>query len=320
MENKIEQVKNDIESFLMDSMEHQNKQIDYILYNSKTDETIIVASDVEEMIEFSPYTKDLINGMSIVPDWDFNYDEYIFKELQNDFQIGYMNANVHSGIWNTLNDLYPEEIENKDGVQEYLQYCKENNITKEYIDKETGTNTPNIDVRETEIIDSEESYIAFVLGYDMLQDKLKNSNYPECDICYESCSSLAKQFLQSKEYKNVNHSTYEMLQEWLDNNPDLVKKCIETDNSNNKTGQLEDGITIIDIGYRKEQPIALVKREIDTDLEYVVAFNYRIKDNKMDWAYGYYYSDDITKATNDFNKVLSGGNISKTFENKEQER
>lgn len=32
---------------------------------------------------------------------------------------------------------------------------------------------------------------------------------------------------------------------------------------NNKTRMLENGMSIIDLGYRKETPIALVKRDID---------------------------------------------------------
>ena len=34
MNEKIEKIKNDIETFLKDSMDHQNKHIDYIHYNS----------------------------------------------------------------------------------------------------------------------------------------------------------------------------------------------------------------------------------------------------------------------------------------------
>ena len=47
---------------------------------------------------------------------------------------------------------------------------------------------------------------------------------------------------------------------------------------NNKTRMLENGMSIIDLGYRKETPIALVKRDIDykgkKEYEYIVAFNY----------------------------------------------
>ncbi|UKI57350.1 MAG: hypothetical protein L6V81_08410 [Clostridium sp.] len=41
-----------------------------------------------------------------------------------------MTDDVHYSIWNSINELYPNDIEYKNGVQEYLQYCKEKNITK----------------------------------------------------------------------------------------------------------------------------------------------------------------------------------------------
>lgn len=164
---------------------------------------------------------------------------------------------------------------------------------------------------------NETSYIAFVLGYDLLNKEIQNSNYPECDISYDICNSLASKFLESKEYHNNKYSTYEMLQEWIDNNKSLVNEYLGIEDTKSFTRQLDNDINVIDIGYRKEQPIALVQRGKDDNMEYVVAFNYRIKDNKMDWAYGYYYDKDLSKAREDFNKVINGGNLSKTFERKE---
>lgn len=63
MNEKIEKVKNDIETFLKDSMEHQNKHIDYILYDPDNDNTFVLASDnYGEAIEFTPYTKEYDGG------------------------------------------------------------------------------------------------------------------------------------------------------------------------------------------------------------------------------------------------------------------
>ena len=88
---------------------------------------------------------------------------------------------------------------------------------------------------------------------------------------------------------------------------------------NNKTRMLENGMSIIDLGYRKETPIALVKRDIDykgkKEYEYIVAFNYEIINNKIEWDYGYYYGTDILKAKKDFQTVVNGGNLENTFDN-----
>ena len=71
-------IKNNIEEFLMEDIEHKNKRIDYILVNVKKNEYIAVASDgLEEMIEFAPYTKELLNGYSNIPERDFNFHTYL---------------------------------------------------------------------------------------------------------------------------------------------------------------------------------------------------------------------------------------------------
>ena len=88
---------------------------------------------------------------------------------------------------------------------------------------------------------------------------------------------------------------------------------------NNKTRMLENGMSIIDLGYRKETPIALVKRDIDDkgkkEYEYIIAFNYEIINNKIEWDYGYYYGTDILKAKKDFKTVVNCGNLVNTFDN-----
>ena len=142
----IKQKKEEIEEFLRNSYEHNNKKIDYILYNEETQDTDILASnpDGEEAIEFRPYTKDNINGYYNVPEWDYNFDYYIYNLLEEDWKIGYMTLETHYGIWSSINELYPEAIDFKDGMQKYLKYCKENNITKEYLDNQLKIAIPNV--------------------------------------------------------------------------------------------------------------------------------------------------------------------------------
>lgn len=82
-----------------------------------------------------------------------------------------------------------------------------------------------------------------------------------------------------------------------------------------ETRQLENAY-VIDVGYRKEQPIALVKM----NNEYVIGFGYEIKDNKIDWQYGYYYLTDFEKAKTDFKRVLAGENLADTFSEKEENK
>lgn len=384
----IEEEKIKVEKFLNDNMEHQDKKIDYILYKPDKMETNILASNSnDEAIEFRSNT----NDFNYVPEWDYNFDYYIYNLLEENWKIEYMTPEVHYSIWNSINELYPNDIDYKDGVQNYLQYCADNKITKKYLDEETGLNTPDVmqhfegialnetmkykgyiieagdlnddnpkenlvyiydneqdyingDEIETislntiglkqnvrdyidefyidkTVIESEKAYFTFVLGYDLLNDMLKKSSTPENDISYDFCNMVAEEFLKSEEYKNVKYSSYEMLESWVNDNKNFIKNQHDLfvgESSSNKTRKLGNGMYLIDVGYRKEQPVALVKKETDYGLEYIVAFNYKIDNDRINWAYGSYYGDDFTKAKQDFYKVLNGGNLSKTFERNDE--
>lgn len=144
MREIINKVKNEVELFLKNNEEHNNKIIDCILINQETKETITIASDNEELILFAPYTKEQENGYMNISDWDFNFDGYIFEDLEKDYQIGFMSDNMHYGIWQALDELYPEDIDNKNGVQKYLQFCADNGITKKYLDEKLKLDTVDV--------------------------------------------------------------------------------------------------------------------------------------------------------------------------------
>ena len=397
MNENIKKIKEDIEKFLMEDMEHQNKHIDYILVDPESNETYVLASDGnEEAIEFTPITKNYKGGYQNVPEWDFNFDYYIYNYLEEGKRIAYMTDDVHYSIWNSINELYPSDIDYKDGVQNYLQYCADNGITKEYLDKQAGFDTPDImehfeglalyekmeykgfiieaddlnvdnpkenlvqiydneqdyingEERETvslntiglkqnikdyidefyvdkKSMESEKAYFTFVLGYDLLNDMLSKSSTPENDISYDFCNMVAGEFLKSEEYKNEKHSAYEMLEQWVNDNKEHIKseytKFTGVEIESKKTRELDNAI-VLDVGFRGKMPVALVERKMEDtryENEYVVAFSYKITDNKIDWAYGYYYDTDLEKAKQDFNKVLSGGNLADTFNKNKKDK
>ena len=85
----------------------------------------------------------LVNSKN--PKWRFNYEEHLFEYLENDYQM--FNSNdfvVHYNVWNYIEEMYPEEIENKKGMQNYLKYCKENGITKTKIENEVKCDVPDV--------------------------------------------------------------------------------------------------------------------------------------------------------------------------------
>ncbi len=387
----IEQRKREIENFLKDNEEHQDKHIDYILVDPETKETYVLASDEnEEAIEFTPFTKNNDGGYSNVPEWDFNFDYYIYNLLDEGKQIAYMTDNVHYSIWNSIHELYPTDIEYKDGVQNYLQYCVDNKITKEYLDDKTGFDTPDImqyfeglavnerieykgyiievddtnydnqkevlvnvyenqqdyaDGKSIDIVslnkiglkqnikdyidesyintntvtisqwqyerDSEKSYFAFVLGYDLLHNMINKYGVLECDTNYDFCDYVANQFLDSEEYHNEKYSSYEMLQEWLSKNKDKIEKEYK-DTIGFEEKIYNNNLRIIDTGFRKDESIALVEKDVPSmnRKEYIVAFNYTIDEekNNLSWGYGRYYYDKKS-GQEAYKKVINGGNL-----------
>ena len=107
----IENIKNEIETFLNNSIEHQNKYINYILYDPNNNNTYTLASDnYDGAIEFTPYTKNESGGYIQVPEWEYNFDYYILCYLEEGLKIGYMIDEVHYGIWNSIYELYQNDI------------------------------------------------------------------------------------------------------------------------------------------------------------------------------------------------------------------
>jgi hypothetical protein len=96
---------------------------------------------------------------------------------------------------------------------------------------------------------------------------------------------------------------------------------MKVEQKENRHRSLDNGMYVKDLGYREKQPIALLERTFkDGTKEYIIAFSYEIKNNSIDWGYGYYYSDDVKKAQEDFKKVLSGGTLSDTFINRKENK
>lgn len=65
-------------------------------------------------------------------------------------------------------------------------------------------------------------YYAFCIGYDLMNDYFNNCEIPECDVVFEECKRLSKKFMKSQEYKDLNYSAYEKLEEWINKNKDKI--------------------------------------------------------------------------------------------------
>lgn len=140
MNEFIDNKRNELETFVKENIEHQNKELQYILYTDDNKYRMLFSDNNEEAIEFS-YLKD---DYDYVPEWDYNFDYYIYNYLEDGYRIGYMKDDVHYSLWNSISELWPTDIDCEDGVKYYIDYCDAHGITKDYLNQKTGFDTPNI--------------------------------------------------------------------------------------------------------------------------------------------------------------------------------
>ena len=75
MKDRVQEIYNDASEYLKDNIEHQNKQIDYILINPSNDDLWVMCSvGVDTAIEL--HYKDGLMKNNCVPEWDYNFDNY----------------------------------------------------------------------------------------------------------------------------------------------------------------------------------------------------------------------------------------------------
>lgn len=276
------------------------------LYIKYCDEYGITKEYIDKMVELD--TPDIMDNFTNLEVGDIlKYKGYITcvdeSNLENDKENIIC---IYKNGQDYINGNYIEKVSlNKEGIKRNI---------KSYIDE---TYRPQINKKSN--YENKKAYFTFVLGYDLLQDMLKNSTVQECDTVYDFCNYEAGQFLESNEYQNLKYSSYEMLISWVEKNKDKIF----ADYKEMFNGDLEfynGNMRIVEKGFRNNQPIALVEKNFENDTkEYIVAFYYKVKDDKLSWGYAYYYDNDKKKAEADYNKVINGGNLAHTFD-KEQER
>lgn len=89
----------------------------------------------------------------------FSYSDDLFDQLENNnVEIIYSNMISYYNVWCYINSIYSDNMECKYGMNEYLKYCKKNNITKNAIDMAFRYDVPDAmkyyKNREIEILDT----------------------------------------------------------------------------------------------------------------------------------------------------------------------
>lgn len=105
--------------------EYKDFKLAYVLkVNDESENCYAVAINGDEIIGFNPLDKEI----DIMPEWDFDADNELFQELEWNREIIYMSLDNHYGVWNEISNCYPDDIEHKEGMQEYIKYCKKQKI------------------------------------------------------------------------------------------------------------------------------------------------------------------------------------------------
>ena len=140
---RIEEIYNKAKFILDNNIIYKDCEVKYILEHPKTKELYLLASDDNDIALEFRLNGDKFNYYN-VPEWDYNFDFYLYNYFEDGFDIAYMTYDTHYGLWNSIKDLYPEDIEFKDGVNYYVKYCKGHLINKKTIDENTKLDTPDI--------------------------------------------------------------------------------------------------------------------------------------------------------------------------------
>lgn len=138
--NKIklkQQLNKDILEVLNKSNLKNNSYLIYSLLNIedyKKSFAVLIDKNLEDKFLLKPYDK---NKIKKVDYYEHDYDNYFLKFLERNYEIADMSMFAHYSAWIQIHDSY-SNINNKKGLQKYLEYCKENKITQNKILKNMG--------------------------------------------------------------------------------------------------------------------------------------------------------------------------------------
>lgn len=143
MNNNIGKIYKEAKFILDNKPEYRDCNIQYILEESKTHNVYLLATDNMEMtVEFT-YKNGKLEYYD-VPEWDYNFDYYLLNYFEEGYAIALMTDELHQALWNRLAEIYPTDVECKEGAKYYADYCRCQYITNETLEMATGIKTRDI--------------------------------------------------------------------------------------------------------------------------------------------------------------------------------
>ena len=119
-----------------ESGEPENYEITCVLLKGITEpyDIGVYAEYADEFLCFNPLKKD---GY-IEHSFSFHFDRELFLLLERGYQILDMTDERHYDVWVMLGEYTDEQVIHKQGFKRYLEYCKRNGVTKEYLQAKTS--------------------------------------------------------------------------------------------------------------------------------------------------------------------------------------
>ncbi len=115
----------------------ENYEITCILIKGspeKPEDVIAYAEQADDYLILYPLEK----SQEVTQSCGFHFDSEVFFPLEKGYDIIFMTAERHHDIWTMLGEYEKEKVLHEQGFVKYLEYCRENMITTDYLQKETS--------------------------------------------------------------------------------------------------------------------------------------------------------------------------------------
>lgn len=253
-DNYIEKKKQEVIE-LLKSDTFKDSKISYILFKPNSKDIIMLASRNDDISLELFLRKNGKNDFEckLLSNQDFSAYENIFRHLDNGYEIIDMKMSIHYINWKEIAKKYTDEYYFK-GVHKYLQYCKENEITKDILEKKFNEELDDImtyswNQKKMFIIGEEKVemsryvfekrlsrfYWAFVLGQELPNTILSKYDKQPYHTTYDFYYHLANEFIDDTEITSEEFDRIDILKKWIKESEKYIVKTYEqVINQNNK--------------------------------------------------------------------------------------
>lgn len=92
--------------------------------------------EADSVILFWPYGKEDYSDWHEA--WGFHFERDLFEDLEDGYELLWMSDETHGNVWAAITNWveWGDDVEAKEGLQKYLEFCMKNGINKEYLQKD----------------------------------------------------------------------------------------------------------------------------------------------------------------------------------------